>query len=570
VPTRCKKEKHLLKAGHRPYVRKYRAPLGLYLIIGFSLITSLLPSTLPAQSVPPQDQSTASESAAQIDEAWKTASAKYDKQRDALLATVQKGSVGGPFQPDWQSLARYQAPDWYRDAKFGIFIHWGLYSVPAFGSEWYPREMYLEGSPVNQHHVATYGPLTQFGYKDFIPMFRAEKFDPKAWATLFKDAGAQYVVPVFEHHDGFAMYDSDLTDWTAKKMGPHRDLVGELAVAVRAQGMHLGASSHRIEHNWFLDGGRKQASDVNDPQYAAFYGPAHPKLGDNDAPLAEDWTFVSAAYANDWVARNAEIVEKYHPDLIFFDWWIGQPMVRPYLAEFTAYYYNESSKRGPIGIINSKLVDMQKTSAVLDIERGQLSSILPEPWQTDTSVSNKSWGYIDNDTFKTPLFIVQQLADVVSKNGNLLLNVGPRSDGTIPQPVQQVLLDVGAWLKVNGDAIYGTRPWTTFGEGPTKVEAGSFHDTQTKPYTAQDFRFTTKGETLYAIEMGWPHDGEAIIHTLGSGVVGARNVSAVSLLGGSTALTFTQQADGLHIKVPAEAPGKYAYAYRIAFAGAGH
>jgi alpha-L-fucosidase len=213
---------------------------------------------------------------------------------------------------------------------------------------------------------------------------------------------------------------------------------------------------------------------------------------------------------------------------------------------------------------------MQKTSAVLDIERGQLSSILPEPWQTDTSVSNKSWGYIENDTFKTPLFIVQQLADVVSKNGNLLLNVGPRSDGTIPDPVQQVLLDVGAWLKVNGDAIYGTRPWTTFGEGPTKVEAGSFHDTQTKPYTAQDFRFTIRGDVLYAIEMAWPANGEAVIHTLSSNVVGARNVSAVSLLGGSATLAFTQQADGLHIKVPAEAPGKYAYAYRIAFGGAGH
>jgi alpha-L-fucosidase len=552
-----------LKVSHPKRSGLYQATVG-------AVITSLLSLPLLAQSVPPQDQSTASEPAAQIDEAWQKASAQYDQRRDALLVTVQKESVEGRFQPDWQSLAKYQAPRWYRDAKFGIFVHWGVYSVPAFGSEWYPREMYLEGSEVNLHHVATYGPLTKFGYKDFIPMFKAEKFDPQAWATLFKESGARYVVPVFEHHDGFAMYDSDLSDWTAKKMGPHRDLVGELATAVRAQGMHLGASSHRIEHDWFLDGGRKEASDVNDPQYAAFYGPAHPRLGEDDAPLAEDWTYVSPAYANDWVARNAEIVEKYHPDLIFFDWWIGQPMIRPYLARFAAYYYNESSKRGPVGVINSKLVDMQEISAVLDIERGQLSSILPEPWQTDTSVSNKSWGYIENDTFKTPVFIVQQLVDVVSKNGNLLLNVGPRSDGTIPQPVQQVLLDVGAWLKVNGDAIYGTRPWTTFGEGPTRVKAGSFHDTQTKPYTALDFRFPTKGDTLYAIEMGWPADGEAVIKTLGSKVVGARNVSSVGLLGAPTDLAFTQQADGLHIKVHAEAPGEYAYAYRIGFQDAGH
>jgi len=533
------------------------------------LVASLFSSSLSGQ-VAPQYLSTAKQGAAQIDETWQKAVAKYDKQRDALLTTVERESKEGPFQPDWQSLANYQAPDWYRDAKFGIFIHWGLYSVPAYGNEWYPREMYLEGSSINKHHVATYGLLTQFGYKDFIPMFKAEHFDPQAWAKLFKDSGARYVVPVFEHHDGFAMYDSDLSDWTAKKMGPHRDLAGEIALAVRAEGLHLGASSHRIEHDWFLEGGRKQDSDVNDPKYAAFYGPAHPRLGDDGAALAEDWTYVSPAYAKDWVARNAEIVQKYHPDLIFFDWWIGQPSVRPYVAEFAAYYYNESSKRGPVGIINSKLVDMQKTSAVLDIERGQLSSILPEAWQTDTSVSNKSWGYIENDTFKTPKFIVQQLADVVSKNGNLLLNIGPRSDGTIPQPVQEVLLDVGAWLKVNGNAIYGTRPWTSFGEGPTKVEAGSFHDTQTKPYTAQDFRFTTNRETLYAIEMAWPKEGEAVIHTLSSDVVGARKVNSVSLLGASAELTFTQRADGLHIRVPAEAPGKYAYVYRIGFEDAKH
>ncbi len=537
-------------------LRKLRVNAAVLSIVTASAFSfSLLGQTAP------QDLSTAVE----IDQTWQKASAKYDKQRDALFATVEQGATEGPFQPDWQSLAKYQAPEWYRDAKFGIFIHWGVYSVPAFGNEWYPREMYLEGSEINKHQVATYGPLTQFGYKDFIPMFKAEHFDPQAWAKLFKDAGARYVVPVFEHHDGFAMYDSDLSDWTAKKMGPRRDVAGELAVAVRAEGMHLGASSHRIEHDWFLEGGRRQNSDVNDPKYAAFYGPAHPRLNANGDTLSEDWTYVSTEYIKDWVARNAEIVQKYHPDLIYFDWWIGQPAVRPYLTKFAAYYYNESSKRGPVGIINSKLVDMQKTSAVLDIERGQLAGIQPEAWQTDTSVSNKSWGYIENDTFKTPEFVVQQLVDVVSKNGNLLLNVGPRPDGTIPEPVQQVLLSVGAWLKVNGDAIYGTRPWTSFGEGPTKVEAGSFHDTETKPYTAQDFRFTTKGENLYAIEMAWPQSGEAVIHTLGGNVVGARKVSVVSLLGVSTDLVFTQQADGLHIKLPAETPGKYAYVYRISF-----
>jgi alpha-L-fucosidase len=530
------------------------------------IIFSLLPSTLAAQ-IPEQDKNTANQTAAQIDEAWQKASSKYDARRNAILAGVEKGAHEGPFLPDWESLAQYQVPQWYQDAKFGIFIHWGVYAVPAYGSEWYPREMYIEGSKINKHHVDTYGPLTKFGYKDFIPMFRAEQWDPQSWAKLFKESGAKYVVPVFEHHDGFAMYDSDLSDWTAKKMGPHRDIGGELAAAVRAEGLHLGASSHRIEHDFFMEGGRKLDSDVNDPTYASLYGPAHPRLGDDSAPLAEDWTYMSPAFGNDWLARNAEIVQKYHPDVIFFDWWIGQPLVRPYLTRFAAYYYNESSKRGPVGVIFSKFVDMQKTSSVLDIERGQLAGILPQVWQTDTSVSNKSWGYIENDTFKTPEFIVQQLADVVSKNGNLLLNIGPRADGTIPQPVQQVLLDVGGWLKVNGDAIFGTRPWTTFGEGPTKVEAGSFHDTDSKPYTAEDFRFTTKNGVLYAIEMGWPKDGNAVIHTIRAATVGERSVRSVNLLGSDDALKFNQEADGLHIKVPSKAPGSYAYAYKITFAG---
>ena len=360
------------------------------------------------------------------------------------------------------------------------------------------------------------------------------------------------------------MYDSGLSDWTAKKMGPQRDVVGELATAVRAQGMHLGASSHRVEHDWFLEGGRKQASDVNDPKYAAFYGPAHTRLSKLEE-LSQDWTYVSPAYANDWLARDAEIVEKYHPDLMYFDWWIGQPSIRPYLAKFASFYYNESTKRGTVGVINYKMLDMAENSAVLDFERGQTDQIQPFYWQTDTSVSNKSWGYIENDNYKTPDFIVKQLADIISKNGNLLMNIGPRADGTIPDGVQQVLRSVGGWLKINGDAVYGTRPWTVYGEGPTQVKAGSFHDTDTVAYTPQDFRFTTKDKTLYAIEMEWPTDGTAVIHSLSSNTAGARAVTAVTLIDSGATLKFTQEPDGLHIAVPKEAPGKYAYCYKISF-----
>ena len=508
---------------------------------------------------------TASNSAESFADVWQKATQKYDGPRKALLADVDRGDQDGPFRPDWNSLSQYKVPDWYRDAKFGIFIHWGVYSVPAFGSEWYPREMYLQGSEVNQHHVSTYGPLTRFGYKDFIPMFKAQKYDPQAWAQLFKESGARYVVPVFEHHDGFQMYDSNLSDWTAVKMGPHRDLVGDLEKAVRAQGLHFGASSHRIEHDWFMDGGRSIPSDVNDPQNASLYGPAQIQLEDKKGGnnLAEDWTYVSPAYASDWLARDAEIVQKYHPDIIFFDWWIGQPYVRPYLAKFAAYYYNESSKRGPVGIITYKWVAMQQDSGVLDIERGQLDQKLDRVWQTDTSVSNKSWGYIDHDTFKTPEFIVHQLVDIVSKNGNLLMNIGPRSDGTIPDEVQQVLRDVGGWLKINGDAIYGTRPWTTYGEGPTKVAAGSFQDTKTQEYTAEDFRFTTKGNDLYAIELAWPSGNEAIIHSMAGDALKGKQIQSVALLGTAAALTYKLQPDGLHIQLPAKPSENYAYAFRV-------
>jgi alpha-L-fucosidase len=512
---------------------------------------------------------TAAQDPVVIDQAWQKASAKYDAPRSTLLQSVDQVSRQGPFRPDWESLKNYQVPDWYKDAKFGIFIHWGVYSVPAFGNEWYPRDMYREGSETYKHHIATYGPQDKFGYKDFVPMFKAERFDPAAWAKLFKEAGAKYVVPVAEHHDGFAMYDSDLSDWTAARMGPKRDVIGDLAKAVRAEGLHFGASSHRVEHNFFLGVGRAIASDINDPSYAAFYGPAHNWLeAKRGTPVANDFTYVSSAWADDWLARSSEIVEKYHPDIMYFDWWIGQPSIRPNLTRFAAFYYNASLKyAGHAGVIDYKDWALEEHSAVLDLERGQLADIRPLYWQTDTSVSNKSWGYIKNDTFKSPQFVVQQLVDIVSKNGNLLLNIGPRPDGTIPDEVQQVLRDVGSWLAVNGDAIYGTRPWRTYGEGPTQVAAGSFHDTDTTTYTAEDFRFTTKGNTLYAIEMGWPSGGEAVIHALAA-APGSQKVESVTLLGSDARIQARQQADGLHLQLPAQAPGKYAYAFRILFENA--
>jgi len=484
----------------------------------------------------------------------------YQQKIQAALRKVDAGAASGPFQPNWESLKTYQVPQWYLDAKFGIFIHWGVYSVPAFGSEWYPRDMYLQGDKVFQHHVATYGPQSKFGYKDFIPMFKAEKFNADAWAELFRKAGAKYVVPVAEHHDGFPMYDCSFTDWSAAKMGPKRDIVGELSAAIRKQGLHFGASSHRAEHWWFYDGGMKFDSDVRDKRYFGFYGPAHPQRikGENHDTQPDE------AYLNDWLARTSEIVDKYHPDLMWFDWWIEQPVFQPYLKKFTAFYYDRGREWSPGGVaINYKNTTFPDGAAVLDIERGKLDATRKLFWQTDTSVSTQSWGYIKNDSFRTPASLLDDLIDIVSKNGTLLLNIGPKPDGTLPPEVTNILLEMGKWLSVNGEAIYGTRPWTVFGEGPTRVVAGSFKDTASKPFTGQDIRFTTRatdrGNILYAMTLAPPEGGRVSIHS----IPGSYKVRSVHLLGSRAHLKWSQESSGLSIQIPGGQSCSYACAFKI-------
>jgi alpha-L-fucosidase len=506
-------------------------------------------------------------SAAEIDREWQQSVAKYDAERSRLVAEAEKQANDGPFRPDWGSLMKWQQPQWYKDAKFGIFIHWGVYSVPAAENEWYPRNMYRpsEGAYKNFRDHFAKGDESK-GYKDLVPLFKAERFNAAEWAKVFKEAGAQYVVPVAEHHDGFSMYDSGLSDWTVVKMGPKRDTLGELAKAIRAEGLHFGLSSHRVEHNFFYDGGRAIRSDVNDPKYASLYGPAHQwfEATDSNTTLLNDWTYVSEAWTRDWLARDTELVEKYKPEIVYFDWWIGQPGIRPAVAEFAAFYYNYAAAHGYTGVINFKDYALNWKAAVRDFERGQQDRIIADHWQTDTSISDKSWGYIEHDTFKSPEFLVHQLVDIVSKNGNLLLNFGPKSDGTIPDEIRTTLLEMGAWLKVNGEAIYGTTPWKTFGEGPTQVVAGAFHDTDTKPYTPADFRFTAKGNVIYAIGMACPADGKGVIHALGTSHDGASlPVASVQLLGSTQNVTWTQTAEALEVTLPAGAACKHAYSLKL-------
>lgn len=466
---------------------------------------------------------------------------------------INRVIAAGPFSADWESLKAYSIPRWYEDAKFGIFIHWGVYSVPAFDNEWYPRNMYLQDSPVFAHHQKTYGPQTQFGYKDFIPQFTAEQFDPDAWAGLFRRAGAQFVMPVAEHHDGFAMYDCSFSEWNATQIGPKRDIIGELATAVRRQWLTFSLSSHRAEHWWFFNGGMSFPSDVQDQRYADLYGPAQP------ATLQPNEEFL-----DDWLARTCELVDKYQPQVVWFDWWIEQPIFQSYLQRFAAYYYNRGAEWQRGVAINYKHKAFPEGTAVFDIERGQSSTILPYFWQTDTAVSKNSWGYVNGQDYKTVTELVGDLIDIVSKNGALLLNIGPRPDGSIPEPEQALLLHIGEWLVINGEAIYGTRPWKIFGEGPTQVVDGSFNDTKRAPFTSQDIRFTTHDDTLYALLLAWPESGRVTIKALGTdAALYEKPIKKVELLGIAEPLHWQRSGAALVIDMPTCKPCDHAFALRV-------
>jgi alpha-L-fucosidase len=366
-------------------------------------------------------------------------------------------------------------------------------------------------------------------------------------------------------------------------MGPHRDVVGELEKATRAHGLHFGVSSHRAEHWWWYGVGRTFPSDVQDPANAGLYGPAEPMAlptadGKSDPTKEpnpshlESWLPPNKAFLDDWLARSTELVDKYHPDFFYFDWWIGQPMFKPGLQQFAAYYYNQSAKRDQQPVLTYKEEDMPANTATLDIERGKMDTLRLLPWQTDTSISIHSWGYVNNDEYRTATSLIQQLVDTVSKNGNLLLNVGPKSDGTIPDQARTILLQIGDWLRTNGEAIYDTRPFTVFGEGPTHAPRNSTQKNKDiQSFTAQDIRFTTpknRSDIVYAIALGWPTTGELTIHTLyaNNPYLGAP-VCSVNLLGSPQAIAFQQHPDGLHLTLPNAKPNDSAYVFRIQTGG---
>ena len=470
------------------------------------------------------------------------------------LQEIEEVIQAGPYHDNWESLSAYQAPKWYQDAKFGIFIHWGAYTVPEFGSEWYPRNMYQQGSREFEHHIKTYGHHKEFGYKDLIPLFKAEKFDPEEWMDLFQYAGAKYLVPVAEHHDGFQMYASELSHWNAAEMGPCRNVLKELHQAAEKRGIVPGASSHRIEHWFFLDGGRKFDSDIQgEYEKGHLYWPTMegPKPDEFEKPDSDCQP--SEEYMNDWLLRCCELVDRYRPKVFYFDWWIQQKAMKPWVQKFAAYYYNRAAQWGEEVAINYKYDAFMFGSAVPDVERGQFAQARPYFWQTDTAIARNSWSYTKGNDYKSANSILCDLLDVVSKNGTMLLNVGPRADGTIGPEDRKVLTEIGDWMQANGEAIFGTRVWRTSAEGPTEVKDGAFTDGEEKAFTSEDFRFTVKGNSLYAAVLRYPEDGVVRIRSLaGKGDAHQHHFNGflrkISVLGFEEEPVWSREDDALVIR----------------------
>lgn len=469
------------------------------------------------------------------------------------LKKIDEVIKSGKYKDTWESLQQYEVPEWYKKARFGIFIHWGVYSVPAFGSEWYARDMYIQGNKVYEHHLKTYGEHKNFGYKDFIPMFKAEKFSPGEWVELFQQAGAEYIMPVAEHHDGFQMYDSDLSEWNARKMGPKRDILGELSEECKRSGLVNCASSHRIEHWFFMGHGKEFVSDIKEPLVRGdLYWPS---MAEADHMDVNSEPIPTKEFLEDWLCRCCEIVDKYKPKVMYFDWWIHHTSVKPYLKKFAAYYYNRAEQWGEGVVINYKLDAFQFGTAVLDIERGQFAEAKPFIWQTDTATAFNSWAYTENNKYKKSSQIVCDLVDIVSKNGRLLLNIGPKADGTIAREDREILLAIGNWLKINGEAIYGTKVWKISSEGSAKMVEGDFADGIEKIFTKEDFRFTVNGSSVYATCMNMKGHKNVCIkafaeRTGSHAAFFANSIKAVEILGYDKKPEWERTGEGLKITTP--------------------
>lgn len=473
-----------------------------------------------------------------------------NRKEKEYLEIVDKIIEEGPYKPEWSSLMEAQVPDWFREERFGIFIHWGIYSVPANSNEWYSRNMYIKGMPAYEHHIKTYGAQKEFGYKDFIPMFTAEKFNPDEWISLFKSAGAGYIFPVAEHHDGFQMYESELSHWNAKEIGPKRDILAELKKAANKQGIKFCTSTHRAEHWFFMGHGKEFDSDIKEPlKKGDFYWPAMPEP-DNEDLFSEPYP--NKEFLEDWLARTAEIILKYQPKLLYFDWWIQHQAFKPYLKKLAAFYYNCGKKWGEDVRICYKHDAMMFGSGIVEVERGGFAEAKPYEWQTDTAVARNSWCYTETLDYKSSNEIICTLLDVVSKNGNLLLNIGPKADGTIPEGDRKILQDLADWMAVNKEAVHGAKVWRKAMEGPTITTEGQFQDSRETIFCSEDYRFTANKGNIYACCLKCPEDGKFLVKALADSK--DQNVpefhgiiEKVAILGYEGEVNWSTDAQGLHV-----------------------
>jgi alpha-L-fucosidase len=522
---------------------------------------------------------------------------------DNVPATAPAGMLPittGKFSPDWDSLSQYQTPDWFRDAKFGIWAHWTAQCVPEQG-DWYARNMYIQGDHDYEYQVAHYGHPSVFGFKDIDNLWRAENWDPEKLMQLYKRAGAKYFVALANHHDNFDTFDSAYQPWNSVNIGPHKDIVGTWAKVARENGLRFGVSVHAARAwAWYevaqgadktgplagvpYDGKLTKADGAGkwwqgyDPQdlYAQNHIPG--KGLDWGWNPAKGSSIPDAAYCTKFFNRTVDLINKYHPDLLYFD----DDILPLYQVDsqiglkIAAHYYNSNMQLhdGQLqAVLNGKNLDPeQRKCLVWDIERGRSNTIEPIPWQTDTCIGQ--WHYnvsvFQRHHYKTAQTVIQTLVDIVSKNGNLLLSIPVKGDGTIDSDEVNFLQQMAAWMDVNGECIFGTRPFTVFGEGPvaaiapTTEKSPGFNEGKQRPLGEHDIRFTIRGITLYAIAMGWPAEQKLRIKTLAAqSNVYPGDIQDIQLLGSSAKLTWTRDDTGLTIALPDAKPCDYAYAFKI-------
>jgi alpha-L-fucosidase len=483
--------------------------------------------------------------------------------------TIRKG----PFEPTWASLRRYECPDWFRDAKFGIWSHWGPQSVPMYG-DWYARHMYMEGTDQYCHHWRVYGHPSKHGWKDMVQLWKAERFDPEGLMQRYVDAGARYFCAQAVHHDNFDNWDSAHNRWNAVRVGPQKDIVGLWQAAAQEHGLpfavseHLGATFAWWSHNKGSDATGPYAGvpyDGNDSAYEGFYLPNH------DEPLlerqGERWYTDNPWWHKRWFDRIKDLIDRYRPDLLYSD---GTVPFGRYGLGIIAHLYNTSVERhGEVRAVytHKDRNPLAHKVGVLDIERGVQKTAFPYPWQTDTCVGG--WFYDVRRRYKSSRQVIEMLVDIVAKNGNLLLNLPQRPDGTLDDECLAILADLAVWIRVNGEGIYGTRPWHIAVEGEVNAPEGRFREDELD-WQPTDFRFTSKGSSVYAFQMGWPEDGRALIRgfSSGSGTGGYRlklvDVQSVELLGYAGQVPFRHTDEGLAISgLPRERPVQCAHCFRI-------